>query len=385
MTQLQTEKLMQAQQMLQPGQVWLIVARESKERPEPGLTLVAGVDVTWDSFFLVSSTQAVAIVGRYDADAVPPNWQVIGYDEDAGQVLRAELSKLGPETVMINYSSDDPLCDGLTHGLYLRLCELLPGITFFSASDFLGRLRSVKTPAEQSAILEAVLRAEDDLEALARALRIGWSERDAARFLHQRLRADGCEPSWGWDACPTIQFGAVFPSHAGPTDRKLEPGMFVHIDYGARLPHGYCSDIQRVYYWPKPGDGVPDALVHGFLAAWNAIDVAARVLRPGVTGYSVDDAARASLVAAGYPEYKHAVGHGLGRATHDGGTLLGPRWPRYGSKPYGLVQAGEVYTLELGAWVEGHGYVGLEEDVVVTDSGPVWLSKRQSEIRLLGQ
>jgi Xaa-Pro aminopeptidase len=161
--------------------------------------------------------------------------------------------------------------------------------------------------------------------------------------------------------------------------------MFVHIDYGARLPHGYCSDIQRVYYWPKPGDGVPDALVHGFLAAWNAIDVAARVLRPGVTGYSVDDAARASLVAAGYPEYKHAVGHGLGRATHDGGTLLGPRWPRYGSKPYGLVQAGEVYTLELGAWVEGHGYVGLEEDVVVTDSGPVWLSKRQSEIRLLGQ
>lgn len=386
MSELHASKLSQAQAMLEPGQVWLIAARESLERPEPGLALVVGADVTWDSFFLVTREAAVAIVGRYDADAIPVPWRVIGYDEDAGPVLRAELARLGPKTVMLDYSSDDPLADGLTHGLYLRLLELLPEVTLSSASDFLGSLRSRKTLLEQSAIREAVQRAEDDLDALARAIQPGWSERDAARFLHDRLRADGCEPSWGWEGCPTVKIGPVQPSHAGPTDRVLEVGMFMHIDYGARLAHGYCSDIQRVFYWPTPGqEGIPDELERAFSAVWNAIDAAAQVLRPGVPGFEVDAAARSSIVSAGCPEYKHAVGHGLGRATHDGGTLLGPRWARYGSKPEGIVAEGEVYTLELGAFVEGYGYVGLEEDVVVRTGGIEWLSRRQNAIRLLGR
>lgn len=386
MSEVHTSKLAQAQTMLSAGQVWLIAARESLERPEPGLRLVVGAHVTWDSFFMVTRDAATAIVGRYDADAIPAPWRTVGYDEDAGPVLRAELAQLEPKTVMLDYSSDDPLADGLMHGLYLRLLELLPDVAFSSASDFLGSLRSRKTPLEQAAIAEAVQRAESDLDAMAGAIQIGWSERDVAQFLHDRLRADSCEPSWGWDSCPTVKIGPVQPSHAGPTDRRLEPGLLMHIDYGARLGHGYCSDLQRVYYWPKPDqDGIPPELERAFTAAWNAIQAAAQVLRPGVHGYEVDAAARASLVAAGYLEYMHAVGHGLGRATHDGGTLLGPRWARYGSKPEGVIAESEVYTLELGAFVEGYGYVGLEEDVVVRADRVEWLSNRQNAIRILGR
>jgi Xaa-Pro aminopeptidase len=385
MSELHASKLLQAQKMLEPGQLWLIAARESLERPEPGLTLVVGVEATWDSFFLVTHNAATAIVGRYDADAIPAPWRVIGYDEDAGPILRSELAQLQPESVMLNYSSDDPLSDGLTHGLFLRLQEALPDVAFSSASDFLGSLRSRKTPLEQAAILEAVQRAEDDLDALENSIRIGWSERDVAYFLHDRLRADGCEPSWGWAGCPTVKIGPVQPSHAGPTDRQIEPGLFMHIDYGARLPHGYCSDIQRVFYWPKPDEhGLPAELERAFTASWNAIEAAANALRPGVQGFEVDAAARASLTASGYPECKYAVGHGLGRATHDGGTMLAPRWPRYGSKPEGIIAEGEVYTLELGAFVEGYGYVGLEEDVVVRVDNVEWFSRRQNAIRLLG-
>jgi Xaa-Pro dipeptidase len=386
MSELHNSKLVQAQTMLKPGQVWLIAARESLERPEPGLRLVVGVEVTWDSFFLMTHAAAIAIVGRYDADAIPASWRVIGYDEDAGPILRSELAQLQPQTVMLDYSSDDPLSDGLTHGLFLGLRAALPDVAFSSASDFLGSLRSRKTPLEQAAILEAVQYAEDDLDALEKTIRIGWSERDVAYFLHDRLRAEGCEPSWGWDGCPTVKIGPVQPSHAGPTDRQIEPGLLMHIDYGARLPHGYCSDIQRVFYWPKPDeDAVPPELERAFTASWNAIEAATKVLRPGVQGFEVDAAARASLTASGYPECKYALGHGLGRATHDGGTMLAPRWPRYGSKPEGIVVEGEVYTLELGAFVEGYGYVGLEEDVVVRVDGVEWFSRRQNAIRLLGQ
>ena len=61
----------------------------------------------------------------------------------------------------------------------------------------------------------------------------------------------------------------------------------------------------------------------------------------------------------------HALGHQLGRAAHDGGTTLAPRWDRYGAAPFGLVEEGNVFTVEYGATVPGRGYIGLEEDVLV--------------------
>jgi Xaa-Pro aminopeptidase len=89
------------------------------------------------------------------------------------------------------------------------------------------------------------------------------------------------------------------------------------------------------------------------------------------------------LVKAGYPEYQHATGHQLGRTSHDGSTILGPRWERYGQTPYGVVEVGNVFTLELGARVPGRGYVSLEEDVVVTSRGVEWLTKPQTELILV--
>lgn len=91
----------------------------------------------------------------------------------------------------------------------------------------------------------------------------------------------------------------------------------------------------------------------------------------------VDDAARKFITNAGYEEYQHAVGHQIGRTVHDGSTLLGPRWERYGKTPFGIVEKDNCYTLELGVHVPGYGLVSLEEDVIVTDDGYEWLSKPQ--------
>ena len=84
----------------------------------------------------------------------------------------------------------------------------------------------------------------------------------------------------------------------------------------------------------------------------------------------------------GYPEFKHGLGHGLGRAVHDGGTMLGPRWPCYGRNAEAVVEAGNVFTLELGV-MTGCGMVGLEEDVLVTAGGCEFLSSRQRELVLI--
>jgi Xaa-Pro aminopeptidase len=141
--------------------------------------------------------------------------------------------------------------------------------------------------------------------------------------------------------------------------------------------------MQRMWYVRRPGETAPPGPVQ---TAWSdvirALDAAAAALRPGVRGHEVDAAARRVIVAAGYPEYKHGVGHGLGRAVHDGGTLLGPRWPCYGRMTDGIVEPGNVFTLELGVMTAA-GFVGLEEDVVVTERGCEYLSTPQREVMMI--
>ena len=64
--------------------------------------------------------------------------------------------------------------------------------------------------------------------------------------------------------------------------------------------------------------------------------------------------------------------------------MLGPRWERYGRTPFYKVEAGNVFTLELGVDnVDGRGYLGLEEMLVVTDDGFEYLSNPQTTLPLL--
>jgi Xaa-Pro aminopeptidase len=57
----------------------------------------------------------------------------------------------------------------------------------------------------------------------------------------------------------------------------------------------------------------------------------------------------------------------------------GHGWDRYGQAPFGVVEVGNVFTVEYGAEVPGRGYIGLEEDVLVTSDGVEWLSTPQRE------
>jgi Xaa-Pro aminopeptidase len=162
----------------------------------------------------------------------------------------------------------------------------------------------------------------------------------------------------------------------------VAPGHLVHMDLGVRQEE-YCSDLQRMWYVCREGEQDPPASIrHAFTTVIAAIEAGAAALKPGVLGWEVDAVARKVITDAGFEEYKHAFGHSLGRACHDGGPLLGPRWPRYGDAPLQAVEVGNVFTLELGLYTEA-GYIGIEEDVVVTANGCEFLSTFQRELILI--
>ena len=388
------EKLDQAVAILdeQGVDVWLTFVRETMLTRDPALDLVGGVYCAWHGAFLVSRDgQRVAIVGRFDAPAVDSLGAydlVIGYDESFRPGLVDELERLAPRSIALNYSENNPAADGLTHGLWLTLQDVFESTgradAVGSSERIVNALRGRKSRGEVELVRAAVAETEEILDAVTSALTPGMTELEVADVMHAEVERRGLGYAWGREHCPAVNAGPEKEvGHSGPTGLRIARGELLHVDFGVSRD-GYCSDLQRVWYLVAEGESEPpEDVVRAWTALWSAVDAGAARLRPGVAGWEVDGAAREALVAAGFPEPKYALGHQLGRAAHDGGTLLGPRWDRYGQAPLGRVEEGNVFTLEFGTAVPGHGYIGLEEDVLVTTDGVEWLSTPQRELWLV--
>jgi Xaa-Pro aminopeptidase len=387
------EKVQQAIGILREKEVdlWLTFVRETSAVRDPVLPFVYGHDVTWQSAFILTARgECIAILGRYDAEPARQlnvYDEVIPYDEAFSTPLRAVLDRLNPRQIALNFSSDDSHADGLTHGMYLLLQQYLAGTPhaerFISAAPIVTALRARKTPLEVARIRAAIATTSDLYQHCIEHVRVGMTERQLGQILHDHLDELELETAWERASCPAVNSGPESPvGHAGPTDIRVAPGHIVHFDFGVRQ-NGYCSDIQRVLYVLRPEENVPPApVVHGFQTVVRAIQSAVAAMKPGMTGREIDAVARRVVVEAGYPEYRYATGHHLGRACHDGGGVLGPTWERYGATPNYPLEAGHVYTVEPGLLVPDYGYVGLEEDVLVTEAGAIFLGEPQRELIL---
>jgi Xaa-Pro aminopeptidase len=390
-TTIQREKIEQAMGILAEQQIdcWLTFVRETVETPDPVQKLVVGQDVTWQSAFLIARDgRRIAIVGGPDGvltRQIGLYPDVRTYDESFAPALRQALAELDPRQIAINYAIGDVAADGLTHGMYLQLTQALARTPFrqrlISAAPLIGPLRSRKTAGELARMRQAIAITEELFARVTAFLAPGRTERAVGELLHDELRRRGLGTAWPWDHCPAVNAGAASEAgHAGPSELVMHPGDLIHLDFGV-LSDGYCSDLQRMWYLRGPGDlrEPPDEVRRAFAACVAAIEAGRRTLRAGAIGWQVDGAARASLTAAGFPEYKHALGHSVGMACHDGGPLLGPRWPRYGDTPERAIEPNAVYTLELGT-PTSRGYVGLEDEVLVTANGAEWISPAQTEL-----
>lgn len=388
------EKVRQAGAILQELGIdlWLTFVRETTANADPVLPLIYGHDLTWQSALMIlPSGENIAIVGHLEAEAarsVGAYPSVIPYHQSIRQPLLETLDRLQPRQIAVNYSLNDTHADGLTYGMYQLLTGYLAGTEhasrLVSAEKVIAALISRKTETEVRHIQDAIRLTERIYAQTFATLKPGMSEIEAAAYMHRLARAEGVETAWEAAHCPAVNAGPDSPvGHAAPGEIRIAPGQLVHFDFGVKL-NDYCSDIQRMVYVLKPGETVPPAEVQrGFDTVVEAIEAARQALRPGVRGLQVDAVARGLLVERGYPEYPYATGHHLGRTVHDGAGILGPAWERYGETPYYPIEAGQVYTIEPGLMLPGYGYIGLEEDVLVTEAETVYLSQPQRELVLI--
>lgn len=389
------EKVNQAIEILKEQQtdMWLTFVRETSGVRDPALDFLIGAgDLTWPSaLILTRKGEKIAVIGNLEKESLQRLdvfTEIIGYDTAVSALLKETIARLDPARIAVNTSRNNVHADGLTHAMYEFLKEYLAGTPYVdrlvSAEPVISALRGRKTPAEQARVKRAVEITEEIFKKTFNFIKVGMTEIEIAEYM-QKL-ADEYKVGLAWPAenCPAVNSGPNSPvGHNGPTDIKVERGHLIHFDFGVKY-EGYCSDIQRLCYVLREGETeAPIEVQRGFITIRTAIEKSREAMKAGVKGNDIDVIAREIVADAGYPDYPYALGHQLGRVAHDGGALLGPLWEKYGDSPNQKLEVGQVFTIEPGLAVDGYGYVGLEEDVVITNNGAEYFFEPQKKIALL--
>ena len=389
------EKVSQAIEILKElkTDMWLTFVRETSGVRDPALDLLIGAnDFTWESaLILTRSGERIAIIGNLEKDAVQRLGifnEILGYDKSVRELLRDTLARLNPNQIAVNTSKNNVHADGLTHAMYEMLRDYLSGTPYtdrlVSSEPIINALRGRKTPTEQARIRRAIEITDEIYQKTFDFIKVGMTELEIGAYMHKLAREYGVGLAWPAENCPAVNSGPNSPfGHNGPTDIKVERGHVLHFDFGVKY-EGYCSDIQRLGYVLREGETeAPIEVQRGFITLRTAIEKSREAMKIGVTGNSIDVIARDIVEDSGYPEYPHGLGHQLGRVAHDGGAMLGPLWEKYGDSPNQKLEAQQIYTIEPSLPVAGYGYLGLEEDVVMTENGAEYIGEPQREIVLI--
>jgi len=385
------EKVEQATRLLDEFGIdaWITFTRESQINGDPSLIFLAPGHVTWHSAFILSrSGTARAVVGKYDVKLIEETGayaEVVGYVTGFKEPLLAILKKLDPAKIAVNYSVGSEIADGLTHGMYLTLADTLAGAgmdkRLVSAERIVSALRERKTDFEIAAIKEAIGQTEEIFAKVAGYIAPGRTEQEIAAFMSAEVARRGLEPAWEQATCPAVFSGPdTAGAHYTPTGRVVCRGHVLNMDFGVKV-NGYCSDLQRTFYILEAGEkDAPPDVRKGFETIVRSIEESRLAMRPGRLGHEIDGVSRRILAEAGFAEFPHALGHQVGRYSHDGTALLGPAWEKYARKPFQPLEEGMVFTIEPRLTVPGRGVVTIEDMVRVTRDGAEWLSTPQREL-----
>ncbi len=388
------EKINQAISILKDHDIdlWLTFVRETSSTPDPVLPIIFGSGCVWPAAFIITSRgETVVIAGKIDAantEKVDAYEKVISYENSIQETLIRILKEIDPAKIAINYSMNDYMADGLSYGLFLILEDYLKDTPYIdrliSSEDIVSALRGRKSDEEIDLIKKSIQITEKIWTRVDAFLIPGLTEKEIADYIKSQAKKLEVTPAWDPEMCPSVFTGPdTAGTHFGPTDRRVQPGHIINMDFGVQREN-YCSDLQRTWYVLKGGETeAPEIVLKGFFAVRDAIRKSADVLKPGIECWQVDKVARDHILSEGFEEYPHGLGHQVGRLAHDGGGLLGPKWERYRDLPFKKVEVGQVYTLEPRVTVKGYGVATIEEMVVIRESGAEFLSSPQQELWLV--
>ena len=243
----------------------------------------------------------------------------------------------------------------MIYGDVVSLQNKLPKTEWKGLGDSLNDLRMIKTEEEISYIAKAQQIGDEAFSHVLTVLRPGITELEVAAELESYMKRHGAS-GLAFDTIAASGYHSAMP-HATPSDKVLEYGDFLTMDYGCKYK-GYCADMTRTVVIGKANEQQKEIYQIVLDAQMAALDA----IRAGITGAELDKVARDIIKNAGYGQYfGHSLGHSVGLFIHE--------FPRISPMGQTELLPGMTATIEPGIYVPGVGGVRIEDLVVVTENG----------------
>lgn len=201
-------------------------------------------------------------------------------------------------------------------------------------------------------------------------IRPGVTELEMANQMMDIYRELGAE---AYSFSPIVAFGPnAAKGHHEPDDTVLKDGDCVLIDVGCKYK-GYCSDMTRTFFY-KQEPSEKHRRIYELVK--QAVDAAEALCKPGVPLCDIDAAARDIIEKAGYgPNFTHRLGHFIGQEDHEYGDVS--------SSNQNLTQAGNVFSIEPGIYIDDDMGVRIEDLVIITEDGCEILNSYSKELSVV--
>lgn len=313
---------------------------------------------------LISREKAVFITDfRYVEQAEK---QCIGYEivqqkgnmteEIANKIVELGIKKLGFEQDYVTFSTYEQFKSSFK-------TELIP------VSGIIEKLRLIKSESEIKILKEAAKIADAAFDHIIKFIQPGISELEVSNELEFFMRKAGATSS-SFDTIVASGARSALP-HGVATDKIIEKGDFVTLDYGAYY-QGYVSDITRTIAVGDPAEQLKEI----YNIVYEAQKLGLKGLKPGISGKEADALTRDYITEKGYGEYfGHSTGHGIGLEVHEG--------PNLSIRSEYTLEPGMVVTVEPGIYVAGLGGVRIEDDTLITEDGNERLTHSTKELIIL--
>ncbi|MFZ0013683.1 MAG: M24 family metallopeptidase, partial [Acidimicrobiia bacterium] len=371
---------------------WVIDAREYNEDPVAATMLPS----TWlrtarrrTILVFKDEGRTRGAISRYPVGPFPSVWQSGSGQDEWAALARFLDSTRG--TIGIDTSTSFALADGLTSSEHGHLVEALGEHRLADAEPLALGWLETRLPEEAGKMAAACAIAHGFLR---RALSTEVIEpgdtttQDVAWWLAQVAHDHG-HAIW-FHPGVTVQRrgdGAQSPAD-GLSDRTIESGDLVHIDFGI-VHNGYHTDQQQHGYVLSKGETEAPASMVGGMAQGNRLqDILREEMRPGRTGNEVLAGSLARGGAEGIRPiiYTHPIGlHG-----HAAGSTIGLWDAQEGVAGAGDYPIGDNtgWSIELaveiavGEWDGQQAKIMLEEDAFLSTAGVGFLDGRQEQLWL---
>jgi Xaa-Pro aminopeptidase len=248
----------------------------------------------------------------------------------------------------------------ISAALHRALLEI-PHVRFVDAARAFARIRMVKNEEELRAYEHTLGVVEGAINLALRLAKESWgtyTEIQIAAQANCLLLQRGCHGVDIW--CTSGHRTA--PVRRYPSDKPVRGQEFFLVDGGASL-NGFRAEFARTAWT----GGQPAEEHRGlYRAVVSALEAARALIRPGLMTSGLERACLEAVGRAGYAEiyggYPY-TGHGIGIGAE--APYITARFPELDTP----LEAGMLFNLEPGLWLEGVGGVRIEETFLVTEEG----------------